>query len=165
VNVPARLRAGLVAGAALACAPVALGASTVPQPIAPDVQQTMPSVSPKHGGRHTAFTVSFTARTAAGGNGSVTASYIVMAVRHGTSTPTSCNATVSRDAGTTAVGQRVRVRLHAARRWCVGHYRATVVLNRQVNCQQPTGSPPVACPAIAFAPLDTGHAGFAVRSP
>ncbi len=159
--VSARLRAGLVAGAALACPGVAL--ATAPQPIAPDAQQTMPTVSPKHGRRHTVFVVSFTARTAAGAHGDTTARYVVMAVRRGTSTPTSCNATVSRDAGATAAGKRVRVGLHAARRWCLGHYRATVVLNRKVNCTQPPNSPPVACPAIAFAPINTGDTTFAVR--
>jgi hypothetical protein len=157
------LRAGLVAGAALAC-PGAVWAATAIPPLAPDAQQTMPSVLPKHGRRHSVFAVSFTGRTATGASGDTTANYIVMAVRRGTSTPTSCNATLSRDAGTVAVGRRVRVRLVAPRRWCVGHYRATVMLNRQVNCTQPPNSPPVACPAIAFAPLDTGHVTFVVRA-
>jgi hypothetical protein len=139
----------------------------VPSPAAPAAEQTMPSVSPKHGGRRTVFTVSFTAREAtapASGTAEESARYEVMAVRRGTSRPTTCTTTVTRDAGTATIGQRVRVRLVAPRPWCVGHYRATVVLQRQVVCTQTPGQPPVACPAIAFAPLDTGHAVFLVRA-
>jgi hypothetical protein len=161
------MRAGLVAGDVLACAVfAAAGHAGTPSlgPVAPDAQQTMPTVSPRHGHGHTVFTVSFTARTATVAHASGTqARYIVMAVRRGTSTPTSCNAQVSRNASAAMAGARVRVRLRAARRWCVGHYRATVVLQRDVACTQPPTGPPVACPAIAFAPLDAGHVTFVVR--
>jgi hypothetical protein len=120
-------------------------------------------VTPRHGARHTVFTVAFTARDATAQPSGTTSRYLITATRNRATRSLSCTSSVSRDAGTAAVGQRVHVRLAGARRWCLGGYRATVVLQRQFVCTQPPGGPPVACPAIAFAPLDTGHVTFVVR--
>lgn len=159
------VRAGLPAAGLLAClvaVPAGL-ATTIPSPVAPVGEQTHPAVAPKHGGRHTVFTVAFTAREATGQHDGATWRYEVRAVRQASKSPAGCTAAVIHDAGRAVVGQRVRVRLTGGRRWCTGHYRATVLLDRQIVCTQPPGKPPVACPAIAFAPQDTGHVTFVVR--
>jgi hypothetical protein len=158
-------RAGLAAAGLLACLVIAAaaGAGAIPSPAAPAAERTDPGVTPRHGGRHTTFTVSFTAREAAGQHDGATWRYEVMAVRRVSGRPASCTAAVTRDAMNVVVGQRIHVRLRPTRRWCAGAYRATVLLDRQVACVQPTGQPPVACPAIAFAPQDTGHVSFIVR--
>ncbi len=159
------MRAGRATAGLLACLVVAFAAvaNALPSPVAPVAERTDPTVTPKHGGRHTAFTVTFTARETTGQHDGATWRYEIMAVRRGVGQPVTCTAAVTREARDVVAGQRVRVRLHPTRGWCVGAYRATVLLDRQVACTQPAGQPPVACPAIAFAPQDTGHVAFVVR--
>jgi hypothetical protein len=152
----AGLLAVLVAASAVAQAPAFLG------PPAPAAQRTHPSVTPRRGGHRTVFTVTFTARDATGTHDGSTWAYLVDAVRSGSTAQTTCTPAVTRSGGTAVAGQHVHVRLVAPRPWCSGHYRATVLLNRQIACGQSPSTVPVACPAIAFAPLDTGHATFVV---
>ena len=131
---------------------------------APAGQRTHPHVRPSTGGRHTAYRLAFTLRSAPGHSGVLATDYRidVAPVRH---VPLRCVPPQPASVQSGAAGSIDRIVLTGPPGgWCRGRYTVTVFLERGPYCPPPAAyGPPVPCPEFATQELDTGTARFRVR--
>jgi hypothetical protein len=132
---------------------------------APREEQTRPRVQPSRGRRQTIFAVLFTLREEPGHHGALAVAYRI-AVSGPPHRSSSCAPPQPPAIEEGAAATVTRVRLPSpAPGWCAGRYRVTVYLERGPYCPPPAqGQPPPPCPLFATQELDTGEAGFVVRS-
>lgn len=154
-----RVTGSSVVAAAVVAAGAAVGLAAVPS-----AEQTHPRVHPGEGGRHTSFTLSFTARQNLGHAGVVATDYRVQ-VSPVRPAGASCWPLQPVPISSGSPGQVIRLRLHPPRPgWCNRRYTVTVFLQRGPYCPPPTtGQPPPPCPEFATQDLDTGQVNFTVR--
>ncbi|HEY2652843.1 MAG TPA: hypothetical protein VGI50_13015 [Solirubrobacteraceae bacterium] len=165
------LRLAVAVGVAAAIGvPNALASSSP----APSGGQTYPNVTPRTGGRHRTFKLSFTLAQAPGHSGYEYTEYraVVSAPAH---TRASCTPTQPAPVTSGTQGEVERIALHQPTHgWCKGRYAVTVYLQRTQTCPppvQPGPSPHIICPltpgeAQPVAPVgdvDTGQTHFTVR--
>ncbi len=127
-------------------------------PPAPAAEQTQPSVAPAVGTTTTRFQVRFTARQRLGANGPVRYDYrIILQGVHP-------RCAVFTEVTVAARDERVSTILRPPfdLGWCIGPYRALVVLDTSPHCLPPQpGSP--ACTLFATRSLDAGRFSFSAR--
>lgn len=162
----------LVAGSAAAIAvPIALaGASQTPSG-----EQTHPRVTPRIGGKHRTFELTFTLAQAPGHSGTAFTEYraVVSPPAHARA---ACAPTQPAPITSGSAGESERLALHPPTpNWCKGRYLVTVYLERTSTCGPPVGMKAafIICPVTASGvePSDpipatetnTGEAHFKVR--
>jgi hypothetical protein len=162
--------AAAVGVAAAIVVPNALASSSP----APSGDQTYPHVTPRAGGRHRTFKLSFTLAQAPGRSGYEYTDYraVVSAPAH---TRASCSPAQPAPVTSGSRGEVETIALHQpARGWCKGRYAVTVYLQRTQTCPppvEPGPSPNIICPLtpshVQPAPpvedVNTGQAHFTVR--
>jgi hypothetical protein len=131
---------------------------------APASQQTHPRVSPRTGGRHTTFALSFTLRSAPGHVGVFATDYRID-VRPDRRRPAACTPVPPGPAQSGSQGHTERIALNAPTGgWCRGRYKVIVFLERGPYCPPPpVYGRPFPCPEFATQEVDTGSARFTVR--
>jgi hypothetical protein len=159
-----------VAVAAAVGVPNALASSSP----APSGDQTYPHVTPRTGGRHRSFKLSFTLAQAPGRTGYEFVEYRAV-VSAPAQTRASCTPTQPAPVTSGTQGEVERIALpQPTHGWCKGRYAVTVYLQRTQTCPPPVqpGPPPdYVCPVTAseaqpvqpVSELDTGQAHFTVR--
>ena len=142
---------------------------TTPGSTTPRSERTRPTVSPSHGGLHSAFVLVLRSRHDLGAHGVRSSDYRVT-VRLDSARPSGATC-VSRQTHLLrrgAAGQRLRVVLRAGRRgWCRGKYQGAVVFESGPNCPRPGGAttsgPITPCPEFASRRIPAGRFAYWVR--
>lgn len=162
------------ATAAASVAALGLAVATAPAALAGHIQvssapQTHPRVSPKVGGQHRTFHLTFTLTQAPSGSGLVRTDYraVLSAAAHA---PASCSPPQPAAVFSGRQGSEATLALKPrARGWCKGRYLVTVWLQRTEACGPPVKAAEAAivCPQIKVAfpvnEVNTGEAHFTVN--
>ncbi len=158
--------AGIVAPSSADLAAAATRTVTGPvAPPPPSEERTYPQVRPSSGRRRTTFALTFTLRESPGQGNAFDVIYRVQVAALASTRP-SCTPALSPSIESGEVGTVAQVKLAPPEHgWCVGRYRATVLLQRSPYCPPPPveGKTEIACPLV-IEELATGHADFTVRA-
>lgn len=163
------LRLAVTVGfAAAVAAPSALAAGSQ----VPAAEQTHPRVTPRIGGRHRTFELSFTLAQAVGRSGIEYTDYRAV-VTGAAAARASCLPPQPAPVTNGAQGELKRIALHPpAHGWCRRRYVVTVYLQRMQTCGPPIDlAPRIICPvsaggiepAFPIGEVNTGETHFTVR--